>query len=324
MDGIPQSGSYTLSQHVFQIFPTVILRCVTPQKAGDSMNIGIVGAGKVGFSFGRLLAEKGVRISGYYSRNSDSAREAAEFTNSGHYTDLGKLIEDSDAIFITVPDNAITEVYRQVARNLKFRTSIYVIAAAYAQPRKPFRVFTRREPMQYPFICYFRSAASITAGGSWQVLFCVEGDAQAVEVFVPLLRGLGLQVQTISPESKAQYHLSCALASNFVCALVQRSAELLSGCGFSQTDALHALAPLMRSNLAHVIEHGAVSALTGPIERGDTQTVQKHLSCLTERDDRQLYALLGLEQVKMAQDKHPEQDYGTLAALLNREKEQKE
>ena len=159
MDGIPQSGSYTLSQHVFQIFPTVILRCVTPQKAGDSMNIGIVGAGKVGFSFGRLLAEKGVRISGYYSRNSDSAREAAEFTNSGHYTDLGKLIEDSDAIFITVP------------QNLKFRTSIYVIAAAPAQPRKPFRVFTRREPMQYPFICYFRSAASITAGGSWQVLF---------------------------------------------------------------------------------------------------------------------------------------------------------
>lgn len=115
MDGIPQSGSYTLSQHVFQIFPTVILRCVTPQKAGDSMNIGIVGAGKVGFSFGRLLAKKGMRISGYYSRNSDSAEEAAEFTNSGHYTDLGKFIEDSDAIFITVPDNAITEVYRQVA-----------------------------------------------------------------------------------------------------------------------------------------------------------------------------------------------------------------
>ena len=52
--------------------------------------------------------------------------------------------------------------------------------------------------------------------------------------------------------------------------------------------------------------------------------MQKHLSCLTERDDRQLYALLGLEQVKMAQEKHPEQDYGTLAALLNREKEQNE
>ena len=130
--------------------------------------------------------------------------------------------------------------------------------------------------------------------------------------------------QFIKHASFSEKPLVITSASNFVCALVQRSAELLGGCGFSKTDALHALAPLMRSNLAHVIEHGAVSALTGPIERGDTQTVQKHLSCLTERDDRQLYALLGLEQVKMAQEKHPEQDYGTLAALLNREKEQNE
>ena len=150
---------------MFSNFPTVILRCVTPQKAGDSMNIGIVGAGKVGFSFGRLLAEKGVRISGYYSRNSDSAREAAEFTNSGHYTDLGKLIEDSDAIFITVPDNAITEVYRQVAE-FEIQDKYICHCSGAAQPRKPFPVFTRREPMQYPFICYFRSAASITTGGS--------------------------------------------------------------------------------------------------------------------------------------------------------------
>ena len=303
MDGIPQSGSYTLSQHVFQIFPTVILRCVTPQKAGDSMNIGIVGAGKVGFSFGRLLAEKGVRISGYYSRNSDSAREAAEFTNSGHYTDLGKLIEDSDAIFITVPDNAITEVYRQVAEfEIQDKYICHCSGACTAEEAFPgihaqgaYAISIHLLfPISSKYNCWRELAGAF---------FCVEGDAQAVEVFVPLLRGLGLQVQTISPESKAQYHLSC---------------------GFSETDALHALAPLMRSNLAHVIEHGAVSALTGPIERGDTQTVQKHLSCLTERDDRQLYALLGLEQVKMAQEKHPEQDYGTLAALLNGEKEQNE
>ena len=58
MDGIPQSGSYTLSQHVFQIFPTVILRCVTPQKAGDSMNIGIVGAGKSAFPSADCLPKK--------------------------------------------------------------------------------------------------------------------------------------------------------------------------------------------------------------------------------------------------------------------------
>ena len=195
MDGIPQSGSYTLSQHVFQIFPTVILRCVTPQKAGDSMNIGIVGAGKVGFSFGRLLAEKGVRISGYYSRNSDSAREAAEFTNSGHYTDLGKLIEDSDAIFITVPDNAITEVYRQVAEfEIQDKYICHCSGACTAEEAFPgihaqgaYAISIHLLfPISSKYNCWRELAGAF---------FCVEGDAQAVGVFVPLLRGLGLQVQ---------------------------------------------------------------------------------------------------------------------------------
>lgn len=298
--------------------------CVTQQKAGDSMNIGIVGAGKVGFSFGRLLAEKGVRISGYYSRNPKSAEEAAEFTNSGHYTDLGKLIEDSDAIVITVPDNAITEVYRQVAEfEIQDKYICHCSGACTAEEAFP----GLHEHGAYAISIHLLFPIS-SKYDCWRELadafFCIEGDAQAVETFVPLLRGLGLQVQTISPESKAQYHLSCALASNFVCALVQRSIELLGGCGFSREDALHALTPLMRSNMAHVLETGAVSALTGPIERNDTQTVQKHLSCLTDKDDRQLYVLLGLEQVKMAQEKHPEQDYGKLSDLLSKEKEQNE
>lgn len=174
MDGIPQSGSYTLSQHVFQIFPTVILRCVTPQKAGDSMNIGIVGAGKVGFSFGRLLAEKGMRISGYYSRNPTAQEKPQNLQipdTIPTWANSSKIVTRFSSPF------RIMRSPRCIGRsqNLKFRTSIYVIAAAPAQPRKPFRVFTRREPMQYPFICYFRSAASITAGGSWQVLFLRRG-----------------------------------------------------------------------------------------------------------------------------------------------------
>ena len=288
------------------------------------MKIGIVGAGKVGFSFGRLLAEKGIRITGYYSRHSESAREAAEFTNSGHYTDLGKLIEDSDAIFITVPDNAITEVYRQVAAfEIQDKYICHCSGACTAAEAFP------------GIHAHGASAISIhllfpisSKYDCWRELadafFCIEGDERAAAVFVPLLRGLGLRVQTIAPESKAQYHLSCALASNFVCALVQRSVELLGGCGFSEEDALRALAPLMRSNMAHLLEHGPVSALTGPIERGDTQTVKKHLSCLTEKHDRQLYALLGLEQVKMAQQKHSGQDFGALADLLGGEKEQNE
>ena len=75
------------------------------------MNIGLIGAGKVGFSIGRFFSDGGVRITGYCSRNPDSAREAAAFTNSRYYSSIKDLTADSDAIFITVPDSAIRSVY---------------------------------------------------------------------------------------------------------------------------------------------------------------------------------------------------------------------
>ena len=80
------------------------------------MKTGIIGAGKVGFTLGKFFSQGGIKITGYYSRNPESARQAAAFTDSSFYDNLEKLIEDSDAIFITVPDRAITEVYRQISR----------------------------------------------------------------------------------------------------------------------------------------------------------------------------------------------------------------
>ena len=80
------------------------------------MNIGFVGAGKVGFSLGKFFAEGGVRLTGYYSRQPGAAQEAAQFTGSHFYHTLDELAKDSDALLLTVPDGAITPVYQQLAQ----------------------------------------------------------------------------------------------------------------------------------------------------------------------------------------------------------------
>ncbi len=83
--------------------------------------------------------------------------------------------------------------------------------------------------------------------------FCVEGDTQAVEVFVPLLRELRLQVQPISAERKTQYHLSVRWRATLS---VHSCSEAWScwRAAASPKRTQHALAPLMRSNLAHGID----------------------------------------------------------------------
>ena len=78
------------------------------------MNIGFIGAGKVGYSLGKYLSVNGIGLSGYYSRNLNSAEEAAEFTGTKAFTTLEELLRESTVIFITVPDGAITDVFNNI------------------------------------------------------------------------------------------------------------------------------------------------------------------------------------------------------------------
>ena len=84
---------------------------------------------------------------------------------------------------------------------------------------------------------------------------------------------------------------------------------------FSEREALNALIPLMAGNLSNIAESGAVQALTGPVERNDLQTVQKHLACLDTRQ-KALYRELSLVLADMAREKHPDRNYDGIEGLL--------
>ena len=80
------------------------------------MKIGFIGAGRVGFTLGKYFCEHGVEVAGYYSRNIQSAKEAAEFTHSRVYDVPAKLLEACDILFLTVPDGIIPQIYREIGR----------------------------------------------------------------------------------------------------------------------------------------------------------------------------------------------------------------
>ena len=283
------------------------------------MKIGMIGAGKVGFSLGKFLSLGKHQITGYMSRNPDSAKEAAAFTNSKPYESLQALIHDSDAIFITVPDNAISEIYQKI-RTFELQDKYICHCSGALSAAQAFPDLAQTGAYGISIHPLFPISSKYDAYRELPgAFFCLEGDAQAVEVFAPLLGKCGVQVQRMDAAHKTQYHLACTMASNLVCALAQQSMELLEGCGFSAERARQALAPLMRSNLQHILESGAIEALTGPVERGDADTVRKHLQCLTGAEEREIYRILSRKLVKMAQKKHPQQQYQQLDILLQEE-----
>ena len=280
------------------------------------MKIGFIGAGKVGFSLGKFFVQGGIPVTGYYSRHQGSAQEAALFTSTKQYDSLMSLVQDSDALFLTVPDGMIPLVFTQLREYWLTGKQICHCSGAMTA-REAFPGVADTGAYHYSIHPLFPVSSKYTAYRELPgAFFCLEGEGPHLTWWRDTLTALGPRVQIISGEGKVRYHTACAMASNLVCALVQESLELLGSCGFSQELALSALAPLMRANLEHLIQDGPEAALTGPVERCDAETVAKHLACLPDDSSRQLYRAASRKLVDLARKKHPETNYAPMNDIL--------
>ena len=71
----------------------------------------------------------------------------------------------------------------------------------------------------------------------------------------------------------------------------------------------------MQGNVSHILETGPVDALTGPVERNDVTTVEKHISCLPEQYET-LYKELTKVLISIGQEKRPDEDYEPLTTTI--------
>ena len=111
----------------------------------------------------------------------------------------------------------------------------------------------------------------------------IEGStAEAVALARDLAVALGMRPFEVPAGSRAAYHAAAAMASNFLIALEESAAALLRDAGLDDShDARELLAPLVLRTAANWAEQGA-AALTGPIARGDEETVARHLEAIAE------------------------------------------
>ncbi len=279
------------------------------------MKVGFIGAGKVGCSLGKLFAETQHNLTGFYSLTSSSAESAADFTNSTYFQNLEDLIQDSDTVFITVPDDAITAVWEQLKH-----MSIAGKMICHCSGSLSSEIFRDiKETGAYGFSVHPLLAVSDRYTSYQELpkaLFTIEGDESHISDIEALLHASDLQSARISADVKTRYHGAAVLCSNLVVALVQAAGDELRICGFSEEQLADAIAPLLLGNVNKVLSIGTKAALTGPIERNDVGTVKKHLDTF-EGIDREIYKVLSKKTCEIANKKHPETNYEALEQLLN-------
>lgn len=258
------------------------------------MNIGFYGAGKVGTSLAIYFKQRGLAVSGFYSRNAAQAEESATLSATATFSTIESLVKQSDWIFIAVSDTYIEEVAAQLAPHITHHLLFHCSGAA---PSTILNV-----PNGYALHPLYAFPSKETPLHE-DVLFTLEGGPHVEEV-MHQLAVLRNPIQQLDATQKAKYHAACVMASNYVNGLVYASQQLFQSIGFSEEMAQNAYKHLFLQNAQNIFERGAVQALTGPIERGDVTTVEKHLAALTA-EEQVLYKALGRVVTDVASAKYP-------------------
>ena len=278
------------------------------------MRIGFIGAGRVGYTLGKYLKTKGFDISGYFSRNQEHAADAAQFTDTRYFSSIVDLIKESDAVFITVSDNAIGQVFDNIKHFPETNGKIFCHTSGALSSEifegSPYQVYGYSVHPMYAVSDKYTSYKSFS-----NAFITIEGSPEHLSEMVDIFSSSGLKTGTIDTSAKSKYHAASAVASNLVCGIYGFSKRLLTECGMDDEMAEKALCGLFRDNAVGITEKGVVAQLTGPLERNDISTVVKHLDVLNG-DDKELYKKCSLEVLKIAKEKHEDTDYSKMEAVL--------
>lgn len=285
------------------------------------MKIGFIGAGKVGFSLGKYFSINNIEVSGYYSKTLESAKEAAQFTNSKFYTDLKDFLNDTEFIFITTPDDFISTVWNDL-KNYYIKDKIIChcsgsISSEVFSNISNFGAFGYSLHAMYAFSDKYTSYKDLNSA-----YFSLEGDSKYLYYIESLIKTLGNEIIIIEKEKKYLYHLASVTVANLTLALLNTGVDYLSLCGVDKNDALKALLPLIKNNLNNIEEKGFVKAVTGPVDRNDIGTITNHLSVIP-KEDILLYTNLSNKLVKLCKEKNPDKNYSQLETYLGGYKDEK-
>lgn len=248
--------------------------------------IAIIGGGRMGRGLALALAEAGERIAHWSRRESTGA--------------VADAVSGATVVIVAVPDDAIALVADQLLNADAITADQVVLHLSGLLGREALRALAPTGAGLGSFHPMQAIADPARARESWRgAAVGLEGDSRAIGQGERLAALLGLVPVHLAPGTKALYHAGAVIASNYVVALAGWAQRLGESIGLAPEAALALYRPIVSGTADNLAAATPVEALTGPVARGDVTTIVAHLGELPAAD-RALYAMLGLEALRLA------------------------
>ncbi|ADB35445.1 NADP oxidoreductase coenzyme F420-dependent [Kribbella flavida DSM 17836] len=233
--------------------------------------IGIIGAGRAGSALGAALASAGYPVTGVSARSRVSLDRAAELLPDVPVLPPDEVTARADVVLLGVPDDRIGTV----AATLPLAPDQYVVHLSGAHGTAVLGDVAAVPVALHPSMTFPGGAVDLR-----RVVFTATAPPAAEDLVERLVKGLGASVQWIGEQHRALYHAGIVHGANHLITLVAQALDLLRETGIA--DPAGTLRPLLTASLDNTLRSGH-DALTGPIARGDVDTVAAHLAVLRGR-----------------------------------------
>jgi predicted short-subunit dehydrogenase-like oxidoreductase (DUF2520 family) len=240
----------------------------------------IVGAGNLASALAVSLRRAGYSIESVISRpNAGSVRKArqlAKEVGACAYASAAKL--SAHVVWFCVPDAEIERAAQWLAgkTDWKGRIAFHSSGALTSDVLKSLRRRGAAVASVHPLMTFVRGSRPPLAG----VPFAIEGDAAAFRLARQLVKDLNGRAYPIRKAEKAAYHAWGTFASPLFTALLATAEQVAETAGVNRKAARQRIIPILLQTLANYATLDAAGAFSGPIVRGDVDTVKRHLGVL--------------------------------------------
>lgn len=266
-------------------------------------DVTLVGAGAVARALGHRLSQRQYRVLAVIGKSISRAEELGRAVQAPVLSNsLFDLPDATRLLLICVPDDAVVEVVERLARVPHAWEKTLVAHTSGALPASILKPVAEKGAR----ILGFHPLQTLTHDSPPEVLDGVyagiEGAPQPVAAGIELAVNLGMRYIVLSPDAKSRYHLAATIASNYLVTLVSVVQQVLGSIDVDRATAQEIIEPLIQGTLDNLSNSSPEDALTGPISRGDLDTVRQHGLALRRYLPHlvPVYAALAAETVPLA------------------------
>ena len=264
------------------------------------VKLGFIGSGTVGTALAVRLSSKGYPVVAISSRSQTSAENLARAITGCRALSNNQAVADTaELVFITTPDDVIATV----ASEIKWHAGQSVVHCSGADSTdilQPARKLGAYVGSFHPLQTFASAKQAIeNIPGS---TFAVEAEKPLLDILKDMATALDGHWIELKASDKVIYHTAAVIACNYLVTLVKLATDLWQTFAIPPQQATQALLPLLRGTINNIDTVGIPKCLTGPIARGDSGTIKKHLDALQIKAPGLLstYRELGLQTIPIA------------------------